>query len=114
MAADDPNPFAGPWGQGGPFADPLTDPARSTAICCPVCKSQEFEARSTPYEVLRICKKCGNKWSGGTMGVARPDLTSQPPPPPGSPAPLEDEQPMQFTGADFRNPGKNFGGGDDW
>lgn len=70
-------------------------------IKCPVCSASDFEARQNQYETFRICNKCGNKWSGGSLAAAQPDYRDQVPPP-GVPAPDDDLPVTQYTGAGFR------------
>lgn len=107
------NPFAGPFGEGGPFGDasPISTPGTSVPAC-PQCKASNFDTRQNQYETLRICRACGQVWSGGTLGSARVDPRSPPLPPAGM-APEDDDFP-QNTAADFRNPLKNWGSDEDW
>jgi ribosomal protein L37AE/L43A len=97
------NPFAGPFGAGGPFADKSNgqDPATADVIKCPVCKAQNFDARQNQWETWRVCRDCGNKWSGGVIGVAKDDIRI-PPPPAGMAAPDEDDFPEQDLTPDYR------------
>lgn len=95
-----------------PF-DPFRNPdeaATSLIVRCPKCGSDDFEVRQNQYEIFRICrvKECKNRWSGGTMGAARPDYRD-PPSLPGVPAPDDGPDVVQFTGAPYRR----FGGGDE-
>lgn len=65
----------------------------------------------TQWETRYTCKLCKNVWSGGSMGVAQQDPNSVAPV--AVPTPPEDDYPaFQFTGSSFRDPGKNFGGGE--
>lgn len=98
-----PLPF--PFGEAAPTENP-------TIIKCPVCEASDFEARQNQYETFRVCNKCGNKWSGGSVGAARPDFRD-PLPPPGVPAPDDDLPVSQYTGAGFRL-GGGYGGDDDY
>ena len=84
-----------------PFKDTKAGSALNNAPKCPVCKSGEFDARQTEFEVLRKCRKCGNEWSGGSVGAARPSVLEDVPPP-GMPAPDDDLPTNDFTGAAFR------------
>ena len=89
-----------------PFGEP-----EAVTIKCPVCKKADFDAFQNQYESWRVCRKCGNRWSGG-IGVKQPDFTKDANralvPPPGVPAP-DDDIP------EYRDLGKNFGWeGDDW
>lgn len=73
-----------------------------SAIKCPACGEQDFDAFSNSYGVHRTCRKCGNKWSGGGVGVF-PDGAIPPP----TNVPVEDDYPIsQFTGG----PHRRFGG----
>lgn len=76
-----------------------------TVIKCPVCASRNFTANSNQYGVHRTCKDCKNQWSGGGIGSfpeGQPFISET--------AMLEDDQPLeQYTGANFRDPNKNFG-----
>jgi hypothetical protein len=80
----------------------------SPVVCCPACKSTEFEAKQNQWENFRICLKCGNKWSGGigfdiTMSPNHPEVRPQ-----GVPVPEDDVPDVQYTGASFRDPNKNW------
>lgn len=76
-------------------------------VRCPKCKSTEYDAHQNEFENFYNCNKCGNQWSGGSVGAARPDyLTSAPVP--GTPAPDDDRPVTQYTGAGFRNPNRNY------
>ncbi len=102
----DNNPFAGPYGQGGGFFG--TKPGTGAdGLCCPQCKAKDWDVSTRPHEILRICRVCKNEWSGGTMGVAQLDPTYVPSPP--NSQPEDDDIPLtQYTGADFRDPSKNY------
>lgn len=102
------NPFVGPYSGTGPFSEGITDPSQMR-ICCPNCKAEDFDAHANQYEVVRTCRVCKNKWSGGSMGAAQPDLRF-PLGPPGTPEP--DEVPDHYTGANFRDPSKTYGSED--
>lgn len=78
-------------------------------VRCPKCKSAEYDGRQNQYETFFDCRKCGNRWSGGSMGAAKPDFLEAPPPA-GLPAPADDLPAVQYTGAAFRDPSRNFGG----
>jgi predicted RNA-binding Zn-ribbon protein involved in translation (DUF1610 family) len=80
-------------------------------IQCPKCGEQmHITCRSLEYEYIRHCNVCGCDWSGG-MVRGEPDPGSAPIGP-GMPVPEEDDRPaVQYTGASFRDPNKNFDGG---
>lgn len=102
-------PFAGAEGIGG---NPLED-ERNASPKCPKCKLSDFHAWTPQYGgVMRRCHKCGEEWSGGGFSVGRPDFTD-PAPLPGVPAPDYDLPVVQYTGASFRDPSRNFDGSDD-
>ncbi len=74
------------------------------AVKCPVCKSRNFDARSTQFQgIVRNCRDCKNEWSGGGVG-SFPDGAVPPP----AELPAEDDAyPItQFTGG----PHRRFGG----
>lgn len=104
------NPFGGPFaGAPGIGGNPMESEDHATQKC-PTCRSQDFRAWTMQYGLMRKCNACGEEWSGGSVAVARPDFL-EPPPLPGVPVP--DELPsVQFTGANFRDPSKNFGDDD--
>lgn len=88
-------------------------------IKCPQCGARNWEARALQYDIWRQCRECGKEWSGG-IGVAKPDPSGPPsydvfipgvPVPPTDPE--EDKPDVQFTGASFRDPSKNYDGGED-
>jgi hypothetical protein len=87
------------------------DNINSSVVRCPKCGEQEaIDTKSLQYELHRRCRTCGNEWSGG-LNVAKPDPFSTPPVPGvGVPDADEDLPDYQYTGADFRDPNKNFGG----
>ncbi len=99
-----------------PFSDEPSDdetPSKPPShLACPVCGSSDFEGHQNQYETFRDCRKCGNRWSSGSLGAAQPDFLFERPPPPGIPAPDDDLDVVQYTGAAFRDPSKNFDG--DW
>lgn len=106
------NPFGGPFaGAPGIGGNPL-DSEEHPFPKCPTCKSQNYHAWTMQYGLMRRCNDCGEEWSGGTVAAARPNFL-EPPPMPGIPAP-EELPVVQYTGAEFRNPDKNFGGDDDY
>ena len=106
-----PNPFSGPFaGAPGIGGNPLDD-ERNQKQCCPRCKSDNFNAITNQYGVLRTCLDCKEEWSGGTMAVGR-ILFDESPLPDGSVAPDMDLPVVQYTGASFRDPDKTFGGDD--
>lgn len=90
--------------------DPLGQ--TSQVIKCPKCGASDFDARSNQYGVHRKCRPCGNEWSGGGMGVLPDSMVTALPPHlmPDVVAELDDDPVVQYTGADFRDPGRNFGG----
>ncbi len=85
--------------------DPM-QPGSSNVVKCPVCEAQDFDAHSNAYGVHRKCRKCGNEWSGGGVGVF----------PEGSPhipdVPAEDDFPslMNNSVPAYRDPRRNYGG----
>lgn len=109
--SDDQNPFSGPFaGAPGIGGNPL-DSAENVGIRCPKCKSDDFRAWTTQYGVMRKCNvaTCREEWSGGTMAAGRPNFQNlYPQPLPGVPAPDDDLPVVQYTGASFRDPSKNF------
>lgn len=69
-------------------------------VRCPVCKSADFDARSTQFAgIVRNCRKCKNEWSGGGVG-SFPDGAIPPP----AELPAEDDAYpiVQFTGGPHR------------
>jgi len=96
------------------FDNPFGGSASSPKIICPVCKADEFDARQNQYETWRECRKCGNRWSGGSVGAGQPDFALVENmglvPPEGVPAPDDDLPSSQYTGSPFRDPSRNFGG----
>lgn len=111
------NPFSGPFaGAPGIGGNPLDDPGNAK-VCCPKCGSDNFRAWNNDYGLMRKClvPTCQQEWSGGTMAAGRPNfLDLYPQPLPGVPAPDDDYQSVQYTGAGFRDPSKNYGGDDDY
>lgn len=109
------NPFSGPFaGAPGLGGNPLDD-AANAGIRCPKCKSDNFRAWSNQLGVMRKCLVvgCGEEWSGGTMAKGIADFLDQfPQPHPDSQAPDDDLPAVQYTGASFRDPDRNFGGDD--
>jgi hypothetical protein len=107
------NPFSGPFaGAPGIGGNPLDD-KNNAKICCPKCGSDKFRAWTNQYGLMRKClvPTCRETWSGGTMAAGRMDFLNQfPQPPPGLPAPDDDQPAIQYTGAAFRDPIKNLGG----
>lgn len=89
-----------PYG-GNPFGEPA-----SITPQCPVCKGTEFDAKQNQWETWRDCRKCGNRWSGGSVGAGQPDFDLPENqglvPLPGLPAPDEDLPVNDFTGAPYR------------
>lgn len=88
--------------------------ARPAIICPnPECRNDGMDGsitgKSGQWGIKRICKKCGQEWHGG-IAVQRADF-SEPMPRPGVPEP-DDRPTTQYTGAAFRDPSKNFSGGD--
>lgn len=76
---------------------------------CPRCgETGKIEVKAGEWGIERTCGRCGNQWSA-TMGLAKIDPTSEPPPPPGVPAP-DDELPLY---PDYR-PGFRRGSSYDW
>ena len=90
-------------------------PQESIVIKCPKCGESDFDAKQNQYETWRECRKCGNRWSGGSMGARQPDFSLPENkalvPPPGVPDMDEDLPVVQYTGAPFRRGG--FEPGDD-
>ena len=79
-------------------------------IACLKCGEVEhLSGRGTQWEFRRICLTCGFEWSAGSMNVARADMSS-PLPMPGVPVPVEEDDVdlVQYTGAGFRDPNKNY------
>lgn len=76
-------------------------------VACPVCRSQEFDARSNQYGVHRKCLKCGNEWSGGGVGLAPEHGSGHTP----EAHPDEDIQLDRNLDAGYRS--KGFIGGDE-
>lgn len=109
------NPFSGPFaGAPGIGGNPLDD-KNNSKVCCPKCGSSNFRAWNTEYGLMRQCLEtaCKEEWTGGTMAAGRMDfLNRYPQPPPGMPALDEDLPVIQYTGAGFRDPNKNFGDDD--
>lgn len=113
------NPFSGPFaGAAGLGGTPLDgDEKKSIALCCPACKSTNFRAWTNEFGVMRQCLEpnCKNEWSGSTVTAGRSNfLDLYPQPMPGVPAPDDDYPSVQYTGAGFRDPSKNFGNDDDF
>lgn len=106
------NPFGGPFaGAPGIGGNPLEDEAHAGPRC-PKCKSQNFHAWTMQYGLMRRCNECREEWSGGSVAVGRPDFLE---PVPAAGIPVPEELPVvQYTGAGFRDPSKNYDGGDDW
>jgi hypothetical protein len=90
----------------------LSKLATPNLVRCPVCgETEKIESKTLQYELHRKCLACGNDWTGG-MGVQRTDPFS-PPPIEGVNVDADDDRPVvQFTGAGFRDPDKNYGGED--
>jgi hypothetical protein len=85
----------------------------STGIQCPECGNNGMDGsitgQSGQWGIKRICKKCDHEWHGG-IGVQRADF-SEPIPRPGVAPPAYDDIPIvQYTGAAYRDPSKNFSG----
>lgn len=84
--------------------------SEKTVLQCPNCGNDGMDGsitgRSTQWGVTRICKKCDFKWQGG-IGVQQADF-SEPPPIPGIDTEIDDEPSIQYTGASYRDPDKNF------
>lgn len=97
-----------PYENGSHGSDPFDSKIAAPANLCPICKSDNYSSHRNQYETWRDCNKCGNRWSGGSMGAARRDYSGPPPSPPGMPD-YEDPPETQSTGAAFRNPLKNRG-----
>ena len=102
------SPFGGPKKAKG---DKSSTP-QSLKICCPRCSSEEFDAKQNQWEMWRECRVCGNRWSGGSAGAGQPEITPELQaallPNKGVPAPDDLDTGSQYTGADFRDPSKNF------
>ena len=73
-----------------PYDNPFGE-RESVVVQCPKCGSSDFDAHQNQYETWRDCRKCGNRWSGGSVGAGQPDFSEpenlQLVPPPGVPAP---------------------------
>lgn len=108
--SDPVNPFGGPFAGAGHIGGNPMENAAHAGPRCPVCTSQNFHAWTHQYGVSRRCLDCGNEWSGGTVAAARPSFLEPPPPPDGMV--LDDPPVIQYTGANFRDPSKNFGDDD--
>ena len=70
------------------------------------------------WNLTRIClkpgedgKPCNQKWSGG-IGVQQADF-AEPAPQDGVESTLDDRPSVQYTGASFRDPSKNFDSGEE-
>lgn len=83
----------------------------SRRLRCKQCgETQNITCRALEWEYRRKCNACGFEWSGG-MVRGEPDPTSIPVMD-GVPAPDDDDPPVvQYTGANFRDPNKNYDGG---
>lgn len=103
------NNSGGPFDPGGIFGSKVLDSIdEKPGVKCPKCRARDFSAITTQYALIRTCRKCNTQWSGGSMAVAKKDMSS-PPPAPGIPVP--DDLPVeQYTGAAFRDPSKNSDG----
>ena len=83
-------------------------------IVCPnpTCRNDGMDGsitgKSGQWGIKRICKKCGQEWSGG-IGVQQADY-SEPMPLPGVDTTGDDIPVSKYTGASFRDPSKNFSG----
>jgi hypothetical protein len=84
MAVRSHNPFE--ESQNNPF-EQKSNPFEGIVgvIRCPVCQEKDadkLDNRNTPYQVIRICKTCGNQWScgnaGGFPGIAQRALEAPP------------------------------------
>lgn len=88
-----------------PYQSPTDIEDLSQVVICPKCKErtpEKIDTRGTEYGILRLCKTCGNEWSGGTCALGIPDPTA-PDPVPGHGMPVEDDMPsVKFTGAPHR------------
>lgn len=87
-----------------------TDKGVRPVVVCPKCGNDgmdgSIDAKSLQWGLKRICLRCNYEWSGG-IGVQQavdPGDTT----PSGEPAYDPDERGVEFTGAPFRDPGKNF------
>lgn len=107
------SPFSGPFaGAPGIGGNPLDEDTVVGGPRCPKCKSTNFRGWNTDYGVMRKClvPACQEEWSGGTMAAGRANfLDLYPQPLPGVPAIEDDVPPIQYTGAGYRDPSKNFG-----
>lgn len=84
----------------------------SRKIQCSKCGEKvNIKCRALEYEYHRQCLACGFEWSGG-MVRGEPDPASVPIME-GVPGPDDDDDRplLQYTGANFRDPNKNFDGG---
>lgn len=88
----------------------------SPSAGCPKCKKSDWDVLSNQWGILRICRKCGNEWSGGSVGAGQPDFSDPDNrslvPPLGVPAPDDDLPSSNYAESGFRNPFKNYSGDD--
>lgn len=90
-----------------------TEEAAKTGICCPNPKclndgmDGSITGRGGQWGIQRMCKKCGQTWSGG-IGVQRPDH-SEPMPVAGVDT-TGDDVPIRDNNSSFRTSDKNYSG----
>lgn len=83
-------------------------------ILCPnpKCRNDGMDGsitgRSGQWGIKRICKKCGQEWSGG-IGVQQADFSGSMPRP-GVEDPEDVAIPNQSGAVGFRDPSKNYSG----
>lgn len=89
----------------------LTKLERQRRLQCKQCgETKDIKTRTLEYELHRHCNRCGFEWSGGRSRSPHIDPNSIPIMVDGVPAPEDDEEVVKYTGANFRDPNKNYGG----
>ena len=88
---------------------------RSTGVQCPKCGNDGMDGtivgKAGQWGIKRICRKCNFEWAGG-IGVQQADF-SQPAPRPGIADPAEEDlSAPRYTGGSYRDPSKNYPGGE--
>jgi hypothetical protein len=105
-----------PDGSGGIRLPWDENKASGNVIVCPNCRNDGMDGsitgRAGQWGILRICKQCGHKWSGG-IAVQIADFTD-PLPIQGSDAGDQQAPEVQFTGSPHRDPAKNFDPDEDY
>jgi len=66
------HPFGAPSGAVDPF-----NPEAPQKVCCPRCKSENYNSRRSQYGLFRKCLDCRNEWSGGGVGAVQPEMVGQ-------------------------------------